>query len=451
MSAGTPIILERESVNDESVTLVRWCVDSGVRVEMGALLAEVETSKANMEVYSPSAGMLVHSFKAGTEVPIDSAIGYIVADSIAGEKLLDAEIGTPEQSVPAPLELTSNLTSVTVPYSQSKADTNVRITSASGFKQRISPVAAKMMQEHGLTAAQFSSKSIVRKRDVLDYLSPPAPAAPEGNAVAPKPELTPITQPYRVIALSKMKRREGKNLFAGVGNAVSSATSVVCFTRGLRRLLESKLPGGASAIITFEVSRLLRKYRAFNATYRNGEMLEYEEVNLGYAMDDGRGLKVAVLHRCDEMSLQEISNHLRELTIAYLQDKLTSAQIANPTFTVSDMSGAGAFSFVPLIAENQAAILGVGAEHYAPGTSLGCYVLTLSFDHQLSDGRTAAHFLGDLKERLSSYEESVNDFGAGRVCSRCGRMASDLEKSNQFLLHSAHPDGFICTLCIAGY
>lgn len=307
------------------------------------------------------------------------------------------------------------------------------------------------MEEHGIPASAFAGKSIVRKQDVLDYLNPPvAPTAPRASSA----QITSakITQPYQEIALSKRKRLEAANLGAGMGNAVASSVSVTCFTRGLRRILEAKLGDwNMSAVFIYEVSRLLRKYPTLNAAYRDNTMLQYKQVNIGFAMDDGSGLKVAVLPECDQKPLQEIAGILRELTIAYIENKLTPAQIANPTFTISDMSGLGVSSFLPLISENQGAILGIGAEQIVPSGEYGFYTLTLTFDHQLSDGRTAALFLGDLKFRLSSYVGTAEAAQHELVCSRCYRSMEDLRSINENLLRSAEPGSYLCTLCTSGW
>lgn len=249
-----------------------------------------------------------------------------------------------------------------------------------------------------------------------------------------------------------MKRSERANLGAGVENTVSSSVSVTCFTRGFRRIVDASLgSGSASAVIVYEVSRLLRKYPALNATFRDGAMLQYDAVNPGFAMDDGRGLKVAVLPDCDTLPLNQIVAMLRDLTVAYLEDKLTPAQTANATFTVSDLSGLGVSGFVPLISENQGAILGVGGEQFAPHSAWGFYTLTLTFDHQLSNGRTAALFLGELKSRLASYESAAEKAEPEPICSRCFRTARELSAMNQRLLRSAEPDGYLCTVCASGW
>ena len=106
--------------------------------------------------------------------------------------------------------------------------------------------------------------------------------------------------------------------------------------------------------------------------------------------------------------------------------------------------------------EGPGAILGVGAEQFLPGAVHGFFNLTLSFDHQLSDGRTAALFLNDLKSRLLSYEGTIEGIQTDGVhqemsCSQCGRTAQQLAEADQNLLVSALPKGYLCTYCTAGW
>jgi len=454
MTSPVPILLERDNVNDESVTLIRWFAADADQVTANSLLAEVETSKANIEVYAPAAGFLVYSFAEGAEVPVGSPIGHIASEPPA----LTARTADIPEAVTLPTVQRPPLTSPSLSRTEADAPpSTLQFKTVTGFKQRFSPVAQKMMELHGLTSADFSGQSVVRKQDVLDLLQGPS-VVPAQPALRPSseqpypPAVKPISQPYKEVALSKMKRREGSALATGTRNAVSSAVSVLCYTRGLRQILEKRVSGGnASAAVVYEVSRLLRKYPALNATYREGAMLLYEKVNVGFAMDDGRGLKVGVLHDCDTLSLQQVALQLRNLTLAYLDDKLTPVQIANATFTISDLSGMGVSSFFPLISEDQGGILGVGAEQFAPGSEYGSFTLTLTFDHQLTDGRGAALFLNDLKERLSNYEKSTEDRQDYLACSQCGRPEPELVDKRQNLLRSVVPQGYLCTLCVAGY
>ena len=449
MTPKIPLVLERDNVNDESVVLVRWFFKHGEKVEADALLAEVETSKANLEVLAPQSGFLLWGFQEGSDVPVGTPIGYL---SLVDPGDLTASVASLDVDSKAPLEKDVKTAQLAAnPDPMLTAMENAKPTRASAefpisnpYQQRFSPVAAKMMADHGLTAADFTGKSVVRKQDVLDLLEQSLPAA----ATPAKPNATPskITTPYKESALSKMKRREVNSLAAGVGNAIQSAVSVTCVTQGLR----GKLAASAAALIVYEVSRLLRKYPMFNATYRNGNILQYEKVNIGFAMDDGRGLKVAVLQNCDTLSFQEVSTQLSNLTVAYIQDKLAPSDVLNATFTISDLSGLGVSSFNPLISENQGAILGVGSELFLPGSASGSFVLTLAFDHQLSEGRTAALFLNDLKERLHSYEGPPVSVHQQLTCCQCGRTADQVAELGSMFLLSGSQDGVVCSLCVSG-
>ncbi len=319
------------------------------------------------------------------------------------------------------------------------------------------------MREHGLSEELFPALALVRASDVLAHLDleplPTASIAEANGRIVPTPSKrahsTDIPRlPAKEIALSRMKRSEGQTLAAGTSNAIPSSVSVTCLTRGLRAALQANpiVAGNIGAVIVYESARLLRKYPAFNATYRPGNMMQYEQVNIGYAMDDGQGLKVAVLQDCDKKSLAEITEELRTLVLAYLENKLSPTQISGGTFTISDLSGLSVSNFMPLISEDQGAILGVGGEQFLPGSKDGCYTLTLAFDHQLSEGRTAALFLNDLKERLMYYEASMSSvLTSNPACARCGRKASELPDAKSFMVQSVVPAGFLCNLCVAGF
>jgi pyruvate/2-oxoglutarate dehydrogenase complex dihydrolipoamide acyltransferase (E2) component len=456
MTPTIPILLERDNVNDESVVLVRWFARHGDSVEANVLLAEIETSKANVEVFSPNAGFLIWGFPEGANVPVSAPIGYIsevtpeaAPDFASIDRVSPAATIASGESAPRNTRGPAPIPSPAANNTPNTPDPEFLVSTS--YRQRFSPLATKMMEANGLKPSDFAGRSVVRKQDVLDFLKPQAP--PVEPSAAAKPTVAPgkINQPYEEIALSKMKRREGQSLAAGVGNAVQSAVSVTCITQGIRGNLGPKSARtNISAVILYEVSRLLRKYPALNATYRDGKMLQFVDVNLGYAMDDGHGLKVAVLQNCDTLSLAQISALLNDLTVAYIESKLTPTQIANATFTISDLSGMGVSSFYPLISENQGAILGVGAELFLPGSAYGSYDLTLAFDHQLSDGRTAASFLNDLKQRLHNYESTLHEMGEEAACSQCGRTVGQLAELNENLLQSVLPKGYLCTLCVAG-
>ena len=79
MTEPTPIVIPRENVNDESATLVAWSVPEGERVAAGQPVAQVETSKAVVDLPAPVGGVLRRQARAGEDVPIGAVLGWIVA------------------------------------------------------------------------------------------------------------------------------------------------------------------------------------------------------------------------------------------------------------------------------------------------------------------------------------------------------------------------------------
>jgi len=468
MSAGTPILLERDNVNDEVVTLVRWFVQNGERVDAGTLIAEIETSKANVEVQASHAGYLQWGFAEKADVLLTEPLGHIFSEPVPADALLLAvgRLSEASSSLKQPAFATSVDTSSPGGNTGESRQTDVApvFSSVAGYNTCFSRRAQELMQEHGIPEERFSAMALVRAEDVLALIEGrhgKSTSKSKDHVLLRSSESEPRVVgapklPVIEVPLSRMKRSEGQALASGVRNTIPSAVSVTCFTRGLRAALESNpvVAGNVGAVIVYEVARLLRKYPAFNATYRPSTMLQYEQVNIGYAMDDGRGLKVAVLQDCDQKSLLEISSELRGLVLGYLEDKLNPSQISGGTFTISDLSGSGVSSFLPLISEDQGAILGVSSEQFSPGEYEGSYNLTLAFDHQLSEGRTAVLFLNDLKDRLLHYEKAMVGGGTSVsfvVCARCGRGVDELPDAKSYMVRTSVPPGHLCNLCIAGF
>lgn len=262
--------------------------------------------------------------------------------------------------------------------------------------------------------------------------------------------------------LSRAKRTEIKYLASAFQHALPSAVSVAVPTRGLRAAVQSLAPvgGNATAVIAYEAARLLRKYPLFNGYYEDGHAKLYQQVNVGFAVDAGKGLKVPVIRDADTKSIAQVSEEIGQHVFAYLSDALPVETLAGGTFTLTDLSGEGVTYFHPLINRGQSAILGVGAEYFPPGGSDGVFNLILAFDHQLSDGRTAAKFLGELADRLRSYEAAAKDRSAPARppaelrCSNCQRSLSPSDPHNRFLVPVIMPDGSdgrLCQICFDGW
>lgn len=161
--------------------------------------------------------------------------------------------------------------------------------------------------------------------------------------------------------------------------------------------------GSILAIITFEVSKLLKKYPMLNAYYDNDFIMEYVDINVGIVLDIEDGLKVYTLRKTDTQELKKIEYEISQGIYHYMRKSLSTDQITGSTFTISDLSSLGVDRFVPLINFKQSAILGISSYD----NKLKRFTLSLSFDHRVTEGKVASKFLSELSTVLKKYNNKI--------------------------------------------
>lgn len=159
------------------------------------------------------------------------------------------------------------------------------------------------------------------------------------------------------------------------------------------------------------VASLLKKHPILNSSLKEDYIEVYEDVNVGVAVALDHGLIVPVVKNADKKSLIEISGEIKELAEKARTGTLTFDDVTGGTFTISNLGMYGVDSFTPIINTPQTAILGVGRIVLKP-VIRGDVVdraniawLSLTFDHRVMDGHTAALFLQDLSKILRSLGE----------------------------------------------
>lgn len=423
-----------EHANDDSVLLLEWLVADGERVEQGRAIVTLETSKATFDLEAPMAGYVRFNRAEETEVGVGEVLCFI-ADN--------ADVPIPEASGRG---------------EPARDAGDLRLTAQS--PARFSHKALALMKEHGLTEEQFAGTGLIKASDVLKMAGSNRISALSSESDSLQMPLM-GTVPSRIEELPRRKRIEVKYLTSGQ-NALGSLVNVICSTRGLKAAAQQHLNMGVGPLplVIHETARLLRKYPVLNACYQDGKVLYYEQINVGFALDAGSGLKVPIVVNADQKSINNITMEVEDLIGCYLEDSLSPESIEGGTFTISDLSGEDVHSFVPLINKGQAAILGIGAEYVPSDSVQGVFNLILAFDHRLTEGRAAACFLRDLRERIESYER-VFGYGGNAAfdgeelsCARCLRTVSELETLKVPLLQEIAGSGktsLICANCVLGY
>lgn len=184
---------------------------------------------------------------------------------------------------------------------------------------------------------------------------------------------------------------------------------------GLNEGRDKEARSSVSALLLKAVASTLQAFPAFNAIW-NGETLErVDAVNLGIAIDLGDGGLIApAILGCEGKSVDQLAADLRDLATRARAGKLRAPEIAEGTFTLTNLGMFGVTSFTAIITPPQVSTLATGATEARAVVRDGQVVIrrmmsaTLSSDHRAVDGAGAARLLADLQERLSSAADWVS-------------------------------------------
>jgi pyruvate dehydrogenase E2 component (dihydrolipoamide acetyltransferase) len=162
-----------------------------------------------------------------------------------------------------------------------------------------------------------------------------------------------------------------------------------------------------TALLVKAVALALVAHPAFNAVWEGETLVRVEAVNIGVAIDLGDGGLIApALLGCEGKSVERIGAELRDLVARTRAGKLRGPEIADGTFTLSNLGMLGVTSFTAIITPPQVAILATGVTEPRPVVREGAVVArrlmsaTISADHRAVDGAGAARFLADVQVRL---------------------------------------------------
>jgi pyruvate/2-oxoglutarate dehydrogenase complex dihydrolipoamide acyltransferase (E2) component len=452
-----------ENVNDETIAILKWLVGNGDKVEKNASLLLAETTKTSFDVPSPADGFVWKVAADEGEVPTGAVLCYVGEDleavkrAAARETVGVSELQSAAVSPAAAIDRVAAAVSSPAPAAEQ---------AAAPATTRFSGKALALIKSFGLDPNEFAGHGLVRERDVLDRVQKQKPAmaaeAPPERAVpAPEPRVSaaPVAGiETRAESLPRSKRLEGQYLRTALASTVPSIATVAVRTTGFfsRSRSREDLVGLPGAAVIFEASRLLRAYPVFNAVHDHGTVRYYQDVNIGYAFDLGKGLKVPVIRNADGKSLLDIAAEKQQRLVEYLNDCLPVDTLSGGTFTITDLSGDDVFHFNPVLNQGQSAILGVCAEFFPDGSKQGLFNVVLAFDHQVAEGRTAAAFLRDLRDRLQGHEQAFGRMADETLpeprCSVCLRPVSELDTNHQFLIRTiadrSGADKAICSVCL---
>jgi pyruvate dehydrogenase E2 component (dihydrolipoamide acetyltransferase) len=383
----------------ETGTILQWLKVVGQPVEKGQPLVLIQTDKVEYEVESPASGTLLAVVaKEGQELPVQSLMAVVgqPGENVSG-LLAAAPTGAPG---PATAPEAARALEVAAPTAAP-----VR---APGERIKISPVAKKLAQEHGIdiaTVAPTGPEGRIVREDVERAIAGAKSREPKAES-RDVPETIPLAGIRKVI-FDRMSQswREAARVTMFLD---ADATELVKLRQAKGQEWERRfgIKPSYSDLIHMAVARALAAEPRINCRLDGQAVRVRREVNLAFAVDLGEGLVAAVIKQADRKSLGELAKAARDLAERGRAGKLTPDEMADGTFTVTNLGGYGIEAFTPIINQPQAGILGVGRIAEKPVVLNGgihirsMLTLSLVFDHRLIDGAPAAKFLAKVKELL---------------------------------------------------
>ncbi|MGO9449606.1 MAG: 2-oxo acid dehydrogenase subunit E2 [Candidatus Binataceae bacterium] len=369
-------------------TVLQWHKQPGDKVAQGEPVLTVETDKAQVEVEAPASGVIARLGAAqGDVVQVGGELAVIALNGEAVDAVAPAK---PAIIAAAPA---------------SSATPKTADTGASRGRVIASPRAKRLAAERGVDLAGITSSGpdrMITEDDVrrASETKSAAPAAAEPGALVPS-------------------RREKLTRIQSVGakNLTQSWQQVPHFVQMVRvdmsRAMEARRAlnaNGAKVSVTDLILSAtvgaLRENPRVNASYSDGEMLIYDRINLGIAVDTPDGLIVPVIHDAQSLDLAAISARASELAVKARDKKLTPSDLEAATFTVSNLGAYGVENGTPVIFAPQAALMFVGAirdEVLAIGGKpevRPAMQIAIAYDHRGIDGATASRFTTRVKQLL---------------------------------------------------
>ncbi len=425
--------------NIDSGDVVNVLVKEGDTISANTPLIEVETGKATVEIPCPHAGKISKLFaSAGKTLKVGETIAVIEAGAGAPAAAKPAgappkaEAAKPAAAAPksaAPASPPAPVAKAAEPAAPPKpvAPPVVEAEESTELAAPAGPATRRLARELGVDLRRVTGTGPggrITRDDIVAAVrkstsAPAAKAAPagkpsKGGAVEGTPGQDKFG-PVRVQPMSRVRKTI-------VGSMTRSLTipQLTNFDDAditeLERMRKGSMTGAAAGDVKLTmlpfvmkaVAMSLRQHPALNASLdlEKEEIIYKDYVNLGCAVDTERGLVVPVIRDVDQMSIPGISAAVGEIADRAKNNQLGLADYTGASFTISNLGAIGGTYSTPIINLPEVAILLLGRSRYLPVVINDkievrlMMPLSLSYDHRLIDGATAARFLNEVKNYL---------------------------------------------------
>ena len=420
----------------KDVPVIEVLVKPGDIVKKDDSLLTLESDKATMEVPAPQAGTVKEvRVKVGDRVGEGSTILVLEAAAGAAAPASDKPASAPPVAPPAPPSAPPAAAPSPTAAPLPAAESRERDTPA-----HASPGVRRFARELGVELARVMGsgpKDRILKDDVQNFvkqaLAPGSGIAGAGSGGAkgggladlglpawPKVDFAKFG-PVEAKPLTRIQKISGPALarnWVMIPHVTQFDEADITDLEAFRsRVNEENAKAGIKvtplAFLVKAVVAALRKFPQFNSSLDGDNLIIKHYWNIGFAADTPNGLMVPVIKDADKKGVIDIARESSELAAKAREGKLGPADMQGGTFSISSLGGIGGTAFTPIVNAPEVAILGVSKAAMKPVWNGSEFVprlmmpLSLSYDHRVIDGASAARFSTYLAQVISDLRRGI--------------------------------------------
>ena len=426
----------------KDVSVIEVLVKVGDAIKVEQSLITVESDKASMEIPSSAAGVLKDlKVKLGDVINIGDLLAVLEGNAPAAAPAAPA----PATSASSPAAPTTVATAAPAAAAVASASVAVKAPAhepslvPTGKLPHASPSVRKFARELGvpldevkgagpkgritLDDVQAFTKSVMGGSTQTQAQAAKTPAATSGGSGVgldllpwPKVDFTKFG-PVERKDMSRIKKISGANLHRNwvmiphvFNHDDADITELEAFRVSMNK--ENEKAGIKITMLAFLIKACvaaLKKFPDFNASLDGEQLVLKQYYNIAFAADTPNGLVVPVIKNADQKGIVQISTEMGELAKKARDGKLSPADMQGACFTISSLGGIGGRYFTPIINAPEVAILGVCKSQTEPVWDGKAFQprlvlpLSLSWDHRVIDGASAARFNAYLGQILADF------------------------------------------------
>ena len=396
-------------------TVSKWLKNEGDLVEADEPIVELETDKVNLEVPSPTSGVLEKiNSKDGSVVEVGATLGSVSVNGVGSKK---KEFEEPKSIEPNEEEIKIQTldTKVEEAETQLTEDENLEepliLTNQieeTKKNQTLSPAVRKIVRDNKIdikTVKGSGKDGRILKGDLINLMGVNPPPS-ERKIKYGQEERIKMTRLRQTIA-KRLKQAQENAALLTTFNEIDM-TSVIEMRKENQEDFQNRY-GIKLGFMSFFVKACvvaLKNFPSVNAEIEGDEIVYKNYYNISFAVGTDKGLVVPVLKNADELSFADIEKNIKQISEKARDGKLTIEDLQGGTFTISNGGVYGSMLSTPILNLPQSGVLGMHNIVDRPAVINGeikirpIMYLALSYDHRIIDGKEAVSFLVRVKEIL---------------------------------------------------